>query len=466
MMGRWPLALLALAGPVAATAAPPEPRVEVTVTRGTGGDWTVDYAFADQARAWAFVRSNPDWQGVPWRQVGWTIETPGVTLIRAGDNDALIADGPMPARVRIRFKPFAKALRADYTPALSFSDGGIALYSDHFTVAPRASIAAIAADTGGEVPNVVTVRDPARRLVAKGRVLKDAAVRERDDPAIYVYSGSAPIVESPAIAAIFDPGLPAWLRAEVQDFVPRLFELYRGRLGAPKGDRPMAMVAWRKDGRGGQNADFSFSGSVLRGLVVMDLGGKAALVPSEGVTTQTRWFLGHESAHFWMGETLGYAKRGDAWISEGSADLMAIRALAMLRPGYDARAALQKSLDECIRINAGPLGTAEQRGIPRANYACGSMLALAAEGGERRRDPAADVFTWVRRLIDANRGDGRIDSREWADAFAKRTGDPTVAARIAGFVERGVDDPVAFFASLFDASGVRYRRDGGGLILL
>ncbi|MES2755388.1 MAG: hypothetical protein V4659_12065 [Pseudomonadota bacterium] len=462
-MRRW-FVLLALA---CVGAAPAEPQVSVAVARGADGGWTVDYAFPEQPRAWAFVRSNPDWTNVPWRQLGWTVETPGVTLIRAGEHDALVADGAMPTKVRIRFKPFSKALRADYTPALAFSDGGVALYSDHFTVAPRASIAAVATDDGGEVANIVTFSDPGKRLVAKGKVLNATAVRERDDPPIYVYSGDAPIVETPAIAAIFDPGLPTWLRAEVEDFVPKLFGLYRARLGDPKGNRPMAMIAWRKDGQGGANASFSFSGSVLPGLVVMDLGGKAAAQPSAEVATKLRWFLGHESSHFWMGETLGYASRGDAWITEGSADLMAIRALETLKPGYDARAELQKSLDECLLVNGRePLGTAERRGVPRANYACGAMLALAAEAAERRQDPNADVFTWLRRLMQANRAKGRIDTQAWAQAYAERAGDRVVARRVIGFVSDGVADPAAFLAELFTTSGVKFARAGDTLNLL
>lgn len=460
--------LLLFSAPV--VAAPPEP-VAVTVSRGTDGSWRADYRFAERAGAWVFLRSNPAMDGAPWRLESWTVETPGVSLVRIGRWDALIADrGPVPARVRIRMTPFARALRADYTPALMFSDGGIAWYSDQFTVAPRATLSAVgalpddlSALPGLERPNRVILDDPGHRVVAKGVVAKGRAERLAGDPDLYFYTGDAPIAETAALAGIFDPGLPAWLREDIDSYAPRLFDLYRDRLGPPKGGRPMALVAWR----GASEPGVSFSGSVLTGTVVMAIDGKQVLARSPEAAERMRWFLGHEGAHFWMGQTIGYTNRAGAWITEGSADLMALRALERLVPGFDPKPDLQSALDDCLKLNGAgiPLATAEARGQTRANYACGAILALVAEGTARGRDPAADVFTFLRGLIDANRADGRIDAKGWIAAFVAGGGDPALAARIRAFAARGDADPAAMFAQALTASGIAVRREGDRLLL-
>src|SRR4051812_3658557 len=111
---RWVLLAFAL------MAAPPviaRPGVTVTVSRGPGGDWLIDYAFAFRSRIWFFTRSNNDLDGKPWRPQSWTIETPGVRLERVGRYDVLAGAAPL-AKVRIRMHPFAHPLVADYTPVL------------------------------------------------------------------------------------------------------------------------------------------------------------------------------------------------------------------------------------------------------------------------------------------------------------------------------------------------------------
>lgn len=71
-------ALLALASPAGGAAAPPSDTVRVEVTRDAEG-WRADYAFARDARAWVFARSELTREGgKPWRPQAWTIETPGV----------------------------------------------------------------------------------------------------------------------------------------------------------------------------------------------------------------------------------------------------------------------------------------------------------------------------------------------------------------------------------------------------
>src|SRR6185437_8130356 len=122
---------------------------------------------------------------------------------------------------------------------------------------------------------------------------------------------------------------------------------------------------------------------------------------NEGLRNHALWFIAHESAHFWLGEAVVYQYARDAWITEGGADLLAFRIVAEVEPGYDARAELQKAIDDCIRFTTGHgIAGAEDRNEQRAYYACGTVFGLVAEAASHRPFGA-----FVRRLVDAHRGD-------------------------------------------------------------
>lgn len=466
-MTRLLLALVALflAGP--ALGAPRQPPVTVTLTQTIDGGWTADYRFGERASAWMFPRSAPDLNDKPWRQRSWTIETPGVRLERLGRYDALVAPGGVPRHVRLRFQPLSIPLKADYQPALRFSDGSVAIFTDHFTVAPQPNAAAVAAlpfdiDDLDERPIVTELRAQGKRLLVNGTVSRDRATISPDAGKSYAYIGDVPLLETTALAGLIDPGLPDWAHRELDDYLQRLLDFYTRRLGTPAGDRPMAFVSYG----GGARPGMSLSGSVLDGLVVMDVSGQQIVAPNPLVLDRLRWFFGHETAHFWVGHTIHYDKPSVAWITEGSADLLAIRAIGALAPGYDMRRETQREVDDCLKVNGSkPLSGASERGETRANYACGAVLMLAAEAVERRGDPTADALTFARRLLDRNRDDGEVTQREWLDAFAAASGDAALSARVAEFLDAGASDPVGFMAGLFTATGVGFTREGGKLTL-
>jgi hypothetical protein len=443
-------------------------QAHVTLTREKTGEWRIDYDFRHRAPVWFFPRSAGDLDGKPWRPQSWTVETPGVRLERAGHYDVLVGDkGPL-GRVTLHMQVFARPLSADYTPALAFSDGGLALYTGHFTAAPLASLEAARAlgtDLDLSLPAMtLEIRDPGKRMLVRGKATRDKVIYPLgDDDDTYIYDGAAPLVEAPAFAGMIDPGLPAWVRGELNDFTPQLMRIYADRLGETSAGRPMAFVAWG----GGEHSGSSMGGSVLTGMVVMQISGEQVLTASPAVLARMRWFIGHESAHFWMGQTVHYASRREAWITEGSADLLAIRALTRLAPGYDARAELQREVDECLKL-VGPgesLADAEERGEHRAYYSCGALLLLAAESAEKRTTPGAEVFTFVRRLIDANRADGSVSAGDWLLQFERVTRDAALTSQVRDMIERGVADPGAFWSRLFTATGVAFTLQGEALTL-
>jgi hypothetical protein len=48
-----------------------------------------------------------------------------------------------------------------------------------------------------------------------------------------------------------------------------------------------------------------------------------------------------------------YQYSREAWITEGGADLLAFRTVAATDPTYDARAQLQRALDDCVSLTRG-----------------------------------------------------------------------------------------------------------------
>jgi hypothetical protein len=453
------LVLAALAAIPPATGLRPPPGVTVTIMRGEGDEWIADYRFDEPSRTWFFPRSGIGEDGTPWRPRVWSVDTPGVKMVRAGHYDVLTSAGGPMKRVRIRMSLDAEQPQGDYAPVLRFSDGAVAFFSGQFMLLPVGSVAAagslpIDLSRAGLnwTPVTLIVNDPGRRLMMRGAVTKNRVSFRVDEANTYIYTGDTQVIETPAFAGVIDPGLPPWVRREVSDFTPRLMKLYRDRLGPPAIGRPMALIAW-----GGDLAEVeTLGGGVVDGMVVMQIGGARVREDLPLTRSWLRWFLGHESAHFWMGQTLRNERITQGWITEGTADFLATRALQQLAPEYDPRPVLGDAMDECLTL-VGPreaLARSRERGEPRANYSCGALLLLAVDSALKRRDPKADGFTFVRRLIDTNRDDGTIDTGEWIEQFRIATGNKALASEVRAFILIGVPDPEAFWRRLFAATGV------------
>ena len=468
-------ALLALGGCAETAAAPLRMAqmgggpVEAAVLRD-GEAWTVTYRLNEDAPVWAFQRSALLRVGrTPWRPAWWEVQTPGVILDRQGRYDVLrTLDGsPVPRDVRIVMHPREGDLEADYDPALMFSDGTVALYSGQFDVVPLASVEQARAlpldlngiDLPGTGPARVSWRDRAGPVLFKGeRVAEPEAV----DADTYVLFGQARVRSASGVTTVIDPGLPTWLGEELAGFTPRVMAYYAERLGPSAGGAPTLMVSWT----GPTERLSSMGGSVLPGLISMNFEGEGVLDPDAAALSRARWFIGHESAHFWLGSNgLRYEFARDAWITEGGADLMAVRAISAIDPSYDARAELQREVDDCVTFATGkPVASAGERGDHRAYYACGAVWAMAFEAARKARD-GGDYFDVI---ADFQRGEGRdgvLSREEWLSALTRTARDPSLRLDIDRMLDQGVGDPGAVIGRLFERTGVRHRVEGGKIVL-
>lgn len=425
--------------------------LQVEIAR-SGNEWTATFNFPTAARSWAFLRSNLTRRGQDsWRLRSWTVLTEGVRLERQGRFDVLTAGKrEIPRRVSIRFQPFAEDLMADYDPALVFSDGVVALFTGHFAAGRWDSLTA---QPLGQAPEVrISLRDDAGPLLYKG--VKSPSVTTKDLDA-YVVFGAPRLLEDDNLAGIIDPQTPEWLRQEMVSFLPRSFALFRQRLGAPGGTgKPTIMVSWAGSTAGLR----SQGGSVLPNLIAVRLEGERLLTPSDKGLQELRWFVGHESAHFWLGQAVTYGSPDEAWITEGGADLLSYRLIEAVDPAYRADLELKKDWGDCLFYAQGkPVSTAGSRNEHRAYYACGALFALIAEGAAKKN--GQDFFDFIRKLIDANRtsngGDGRVTSNEWLAALTAASGDATIARDMRAMLVDGVADPRASLTSLFQRVGLQ-----------
>lgn len=463
------LALLLLvlslgAAPAAAQPQRPERPVAVEVVRD-GTTWTATYRFPRSSPVWVFPRSAVTEHAPrhPWRPTSWEVTTPGVRLERIGNYDALVgADGVVPLTVTIRFTPSSDVLVADYTPALVFSDGTVALYDQHFRIVPVVSTDAVrelpvdlAERRENAVETIATFRDEGGPVFHAGRRQAEVTAGQRDT---YILFGATQPLVTAAMAALIDPGLPEWLRVMLSQTTPAILARYADLLGPAPGGKPTLFVTWMGPTAGVS----SMNGGVVPGTVIMRFEGEGIVAENRQLADSVRWFIAHEGAHFWLGQAVMYEFSRDAWIMEGGADLLAVRTVQALDPDYDWRAMLNTSIADCIRLTRGrALATAENRGEHRAYYACGAIFSLVAEAKSGR-----PFYAFVRRLVDANRSDGVVTRGEWLAELDRVSGDPSLSRDIVQLLDVGVADPSIAIESLLLRAGIPHRRTPEGAVVL
>ena len=460
-----PVLALLLCGlaPAVNSQAPDVPQVRVEVTR-RGDDWHAAFIFDLAFATWVLPRSAPTAEGgQPWRAPSWTVETRGVRLQRRGSYDVLVADrGRLPARVDVDFTPVPDRLQADYSPALVFTDGSVALFVAQFDGFPMDSLSAVGklpSDLNNQAVPAAALhyvfRDSAGPVLLDGRRL---SVAETTDSNTYVLFGGTRLLETPDMIGILDPQLPAWIQESLTRAVPAVLGRYAQELGRLRDFKPAIMVSW-----GGPTPGLvSRGGSVLHGLIALQYEGSGMLEETTAQRQQGLWFIAHEAAHFWLGQTVAYEYARDAWITEGGADLLAVRAVAEIDPEYDPKAELNRAIADCIKLTKRHgVASARDRGEHRAYYACGAVFGLVAEAGSGR-----SFYNFLRRLIDDNRADGVVTRAEWLAALDAATRKPVLRRDIERLLDRGVPDPAGFIANLFTQAAVSFEADPSGVLRL
>ena len=451
-------ALTAAAPPDDFTAARDAPAVmEAVVSPVADGRFRATLRLREDAPVWIFLRSNlPMDAATSWRQDNVRVLTSGVELVRIGYHDALVASdgGDLPREIVLGVTPFTGLLNADYQPAIRLGPGSIALFSDHFTLRPAASRGAVE-ELGASwtsLPDydaghpLVHFRGPG--FVADGR----PAAEVTPTRATYVVSGTIRPGGNDALVTYLDAELPPWLADELSRDIPAILSLYERRWGPHEESTPELLVEWA----GANPRLVSLGGSVIGAQIVMRLEGAQLLSPTGGADRELRHFIAHEAAHFWLGELVAYGAAGDAWTSEGGADLAALRAIEAVDPQAGSRRearATRIAWNQCVAyLQNGSLVTAPDRGEQQAFYGCGFLLSRVAEAAAMKE--GEDFFDYWNALIERHRDVGRVSQADWIAELARRTGDPAIPALVRRIATEPLDDPAVTLASLFERSGL------------
>lgn len=450
------LVLFLLALLVAAPAAAEQVRVSVT---RQGEAFVADFTLPTNAPAWGFWRSSvAASNSLSWRAGSWRVLTPGVTLQRRGQFDALVgANGrPVPRRVRVRLTPFTGDLLGDYVPALRLGGDSVALFDGHFALFSVPRAAALDSLAPGFDP--ATVGDFGTAVAFRGGQLRLAGdvdgYRRGQSAGTYGLFGVPRASVQDGVATVVDSELPKWIADYIASFTPQVIRTLTSRLGPSGVGQPTLLAAWEGVGREGA----SMNGGTLKGLVLMRFEGAAALREIPALRNMARWFIAHEASHFWLGQAIGYESARDSWIMEGGADLLAVRTVGRLDPAFDGRKVLNDALRDCSTLAVKPVAAAIERGDHRANYACGAVFSLVAEKASK-----SNFFAFTRALIAANRAKGEVNSGDWLAALDRASGKPALSKAIRGLLDAGSSSPNTALAGLLRNAGIAFTLDAKGV---
>ena len=364
-------------------ARPPEAaRDALVLTPDADGTWTAQYAFAEVGTEWVFPRSRGD-----YRTSTWTSLSEGASIVREDGVDRIRLAEPG-REVRFRFTPTTGPLDRTYDPALVFTDGSVALYLDQFSVVPLdRALDAIA--TPAPTPGDLSVTRPCldvtfgteSRVVAGGTITQGPYRLEPFcEPAPdYVYVGDIPLTRGAAVTGVIDPGLPDWLRNDLEPRLAATFDELSRRFGDPLEATPAVLLSFGSDPIEG----LSQTGGFLPGLLAFSLSGTAFDAPNERLSRYLDWFLAHEGTHVFQFRD-GQDPSRAPWLYEGHASAMAYDVVADIGGASSEWAAEEIAAEDGV-CDGAITGVTLAQALADQPYACGQRVWRALVSGQGAR---------------------------------------------------------------------------------
>jgi hypothetical protein len=259
---------------------------------------------------------------------------------------------------------------------------------------------------------------------------------------------------------VFDSGLPEWLRSEFDEWLPRLFALYRDRMGAALPWKPLVLYGHQDSDQEG----YSYGGGTLTGLIQLTVSGSAWTESSTAGRQLALGFLAHEIAHLWNGQ-LSTNNGTDPWVHEGSADELSDRLLQEfgVLEDWALRERRVEALNGCfMRLQGAPIKEATDSQVA---YECGQVMALWTEAAIRKTGADADLFGFWRALVEESlRPDSLYEVGVYdADRYLEVVGSFGVSEEMRSRMRRaleGAGDPVTTIVSGLHAAGLDLREGG------
>ncbi len=453
-----------VAPPVSASAAPARPTapVEIVATEIPSADrWRVKYTFKEPVAGIAFERSANK-----LRAPAWTAYADGKPASWSTVNglEALVAEGAPVREIELLFPTDVDTKPADYELNAAFSDGGRLLYTGHFSfrvlVCPNGPSCATAELAPTKVPTDGDVRWTFRTLAERGIVALDGQARGELawtptgrllSQGTYVYFGGLEPIETPHAKIIVDPGMPAWMRSTAEDAAPELLAWYESETGAQLARKPFLILSFGGTDQRGRTS----SGGGLPGLMQLGAWGKDWLKDDDATRIHWKKSLAHELFHLWNGDLFSRKRDDEGWLSEGSADFMAYRALLAVGEIDEQRyrTAVVDAANKCLLgLRYGALLGKRLPG--QAEYSCGMTLFTWADAATRTRGSSATRVLGAVFADAKARGDNQYGTEDVLDAVTHAAGDATTSSTMEGILRKGLPtDADTLFATKLRAMG-------------
>ncbi len=418
--------------------------------------WTVVWRFDEPVHGIVFTRNERLFRGDEWRSRGGR-------LVMLDDREALLSRRGRTTSLAVTFSTLTGTDETRELPLnVAFGDGSRLLYTGYLEARP------LTCPEGGSrcrpyelqegastEPRYAFTTTSARHVAVPGTHAPERATWEGGD--VFAYFGGLTPEGGEGVMSLVDPGTPAWVRELHDELLPRLMEHFGGWTGVALSFEPSVMVSYTPEGEAGEA---SLSGGAVGRQLQLELIGEGWAEPSEEARQRYARFLAREAFHLWNGaQFTTWLGASEAWLTEGSADLLSIEALQELGvfAEADAHRALRDMATACApRLAGGPLLTAPDRYDADAFYDCSALVLATLGFGVRDRTQGASDLRTVLAQVWAGAKDGRYSTWDVLQAAQEQSRDPMVAGPAERILRQGLDHDAALplLAEWLDQGGV------------
>lgn len=444
------LALLGACSPVE-----PEVEIRVSVERTALNDWRVTYQSDTPLSGWAFARSGDDYRRTHWRAED------GVTIVRQDGLDWIQTTIP---RTSLSFEiSSANHPRLlDNQAFLQLGGAGLAVYTGQLFIAPSPDVGDDL-DIPGHAFRFSSGFD--EQILVHGQ-LSAPEQRHAFKPELGAYVIFGALADRRAEAS--GPGadifvadaLPERMPGLLSDTLNRSIEALSRGLAHELDAAPTLILTERH----GVEDGFGFRGGVVQHQVAVEIGGPMLFLEDAQTRASIDSFvtrlMTHEAVHLWNGDLVTNADPNEAWLHEGSAELLSW--FALYRRGFmdwdDVEYRISGALNDCVgELGQGPLSSAMDRGRYRAFYGCGAVMNLVAAEHAASTDPVDSAFALWSDLIGRglSRNDRLYGYEDFAAAYLAEGGDIRVLEALTDIRQTTLSRPGQFLSGQLELAGWR-----------
>ena len=380
-------------------------------------DWEIRYELAEPVSQLVAERSPNDEDSS--RRHTWRAASPEFELILKDGEDVIRRkDGKAFDQASFLVTARYANITFDWPTFQPYGDGGLLIFTGRFHACPESC------DRGGRMTLTLSKYD-GKPLIWDGSES-------------FAFIGDTEVIEYPEFDAILDRTLPDYLRDDLAATFPKLMTYYEAQLD-PIPVKPQIFVSHNNDKPGGRS-DGADGGTLGGRQLYMHFYGPSWQVKDVDEIFFNALFFAHEIAHLFQRPI--HPPKNQAWVREGSADAMAIMAVADTE-SFDQQAiteTIENSLTYCAASIEGgsPLIEHASLGEFRSYYKCGMIMHLAADAAMRRASEGKEtLFTLWRGYRDAVEKGAPTDQDTMIDLISEKADEQTTA-----FIKKIIFDPL------------------------